>query len=112
MVESKSGLKRQGTTQLPARVITEVFRAAKDSIGSAEGQNATDRMIFRVTEIKVPTFDANSVDVKRLVDQLKTAYHQELLTQYMARLENDLGIDINQNALAQAVGRGSNQGGF
>ncbi|HWN49187.1 MAG TPA: SurA N-terminal domain-containing protein [Xanthobacteraceae bacterium] len=107
-VETKSGLKRQGTTQLPPRVITEVFRTAKDAVGSAEGQNATERVIFRVTDIKVPTFDANSADVKRLIDQLKGAYNDELVNQYVTRLENDLGTDINQAALAQAVGRASN----
>src|SRR5262249_55622881 len=79
MVETKAGLKRQGGAQLPPRVTTEVFRTAKDSVGSAEGKSATDRVIFRVTDIKVPTFDANSADVKRLLDQLKDAYSDELL---------------------------------
>ena len=111
-VETKSGLKRQGTTQLPPRAITEVFRTAKDAVGSAEGQNATERVIFRVTDIKVPTFDANSADVKRLIDQLKGAYNDELVNQYVTRLENDLVTDINQAGLAQAVGRSSNQSGF
>lgn len=111
-VETKSGLKRQGTVQLPARVMTEVFRTAKDSLGSAEGQNATDRLIFRVTDIKVPTFDANSETAKRLIDQLKGTYGDELLGQYVARLENDIGTNINQSALAQAVGRASNESGF
>jgi len=109
-VETKSGLKRQGTTQLPARVITEVFRTAKDAVGSAEGQNFAERVIFRVTDIKVPTFDANSTDVKRLIDQLKTAYNDELVNQYVTRLEQDIGYTINQAALAQAVGRTSSSG--
>jgi peptidyl-prolyl cis-trans isomerase D len=60
----------------------------------------------------VPTFDANSATVKRLLDQLKGAYNEELLTQYVTRLESDLGTDINQSALAQAVGRASEQSGF
>jgi peptidyl-prolyl cis-trans isomerase D len=113
-VESKSGLKRQGGTQMPARVLTDVFRTSKDSFGSAEGQNATERVIFRVTDIKVPDFDANSVAVKRLNDQLKTAYADELLSQYVTRLESDLGTNVNQGALAQAVGRASSDqsGGF
>jgi peptidyl-prolyl cis-trans isomerase D len=112
MVETRSGLRRQGTAQLPARVIAEVFRTAKDAVGSAEGQNATDRVVFRVTDVKVPTFDANSATVNRLIDQLKGAYNDELLGQYVARLESELGTDINQAALAQAVGRASNQSGF
>src|SRR5262249_41674585 len=83
-VETKSGLKRQGGTELPARVISEVFRTAKDGVGSAEGQKATERMIFRVTDIKVPTFDANSTDVKRLTDRLKSGYNDDLLSQYVS----------------------------
>jgi len=69
-------------------------------------------MVFRVADIKVPTFDANSADAKRLIEQLKDAYNDDLLSQYVARLESDIGTDINQNALAQAVGRAPNQSGF
>jgi peptidyl-prolyl cis-trans isomerase D len=112
MVETKWGLKRQGAAQLPARVISEVFRTAKDAVGSAEGGNPTDRVIFRVTDIKVPTFDGNSTTTTRLLDQLKSSYGDDVLSQYVARLENDIGTDINRNALAQAVGRGPNQSGF
>jgi len=106
-VETKWGLKRQGTGILPPRVVTEVFRTAKDAVGNAEGQNATERIIFRVTDIKVPAFDANSAAVKSLTDQLKSAYNEELLSQYVTRLENDIGTSINQTAVDQAVGRAS-----
>src|SRR5262249_33202644 len=112
MVETKSGLKRQGGAQLPPRAITEVFRTAKDQVGSADGEKATDRVIFRVAGIKVPSFDANSTDMKRLIDQLKDSYNDDLLSQYVARLENDVGTNVNQNALAQAVGRAPSEGGF
>jgi len=108
MVDMKWGLKRQGTAILPPRVITEVFRTAKDAVGTAEGQNATERIIFRVTDIKVPTFDANTAAVKSLTDQLRGSYNEDLLGQYLARLESDLGTNINQAALDQAVGRTSN----
>lgn len=112
MVESKSGLKRQGGKELPARVISEVFRTAKDAVGSAEGQNPTDRVIFRVTEINVPAFDANSAATTRLLDQLKASYGDDILSQYVARLENDIGTDINRSAVAQAVGRGPSESSF
>jgi peptidyl-prolyl cis-trans isomerase D len=107
-VDTKWGLKRQGTDILPARVISQIFRTAKDAIGSSEGQNATDRFIFRVTDIKVPTFDAGSAAAKAIADQLKGAYNEELLSQYVTRLENDLGTTINQAGVAQAVGRTPN----
>jgi peptidyl-prolyl cis-trans isomerase D len=106
-VETKWGIKRQGTEILPARVIAQIFRTAKDAVGSSEGQTATDRVIFRVTDIKVPTFDADSAAVKSITDQLKNSYNEELLSQYVARLESDLGTTINQAGVALAVGRTS-----
>jgi peptidyl-prolyl cis-trans isomerase D len=113
-VESKPGLKRQGGAALPPRVITEAFRLAKDQAGSTEGQNATERVILRVTDIKVPAFDANAFTTAQMIEQLKGAYNEDLLSQYVTRLENDVGTDINQKALAQAVGRApsDDQGGF
>jgi peptidyl-prolyl cis-trans isomerase D len=112
MVESKSGLKRQGGAQLPARVISEVFRTEKDAVGSAEGQNPTDRVIFRVTEVNVPAFDANATATTRLLDQLKASYGDDILSEYVARLENDIGTDINRSAVAQAVGRAPSESSF
>jgi peptidyl-prolyl cis-trans isomerase D len=106
--DTKWGLKRQGTDILPARVIGQIFRTAKDAVGSSEGQGATERVIFRVTDIKVPTFDANSTGAKAIADQLKGAYNEELLSQYLTQLENDLGTTINQAGVAQAVGRTPN----
>jgi peptidyl-prolyl cis-trans isomerase D len=112
MVESKSGLKRQGGTDLPARVVSEVFRTAKGAVGSADGQNPTDRVIFRVTEVNVPTFDANSPATTKLLDQLKASFGDDILSQYVARLENDIGTDVNRSAVAQAVGRTPSESSF
>jgi peptidyl-prolyl cis-trans isomerase D len=109
-VETKSGLKRQGS-QMPPRVINEVFRLAKDQAGSAVGQKADERVIFRVTDIKVPPFEANSATTAKMIDQLKEAYNQDIQSQYVTRLENDIGTEINQKALAQAVGRTAEEGG-
>jgi peptidyl-prolyl cis-trans isomerase D len=103
-VDTKWGLKRQGSELVPAGVLTQVFRTAKDGYGNAQGKSASERYIFRVTDIKVPTFDAASAAVKTIGTQLKNSYVDELLTQYVTRLETDLGTDINQAGLAQAVG--------
>lgn len=111
-VETKSGLTRQNVSkQMPA--LTEgLFRTAKDSVGIAQGQNGIDRIIFRVSDIKVPTFDANSATVRMLIDQLKDNYHGDLAKQYVKRLEIDIGTEINPNAFAQAVGQAPKRSGF
>jgi peptidyl-prolyl cis-trans isomerase D len=110
-VETKWGLKRQGTDIMPARAIAQIFRTAKDAYGSAEGNTATERIIFRVTDIKIPDFDPNSPAAKGIFDQLKNSYNDELLGQYLARLEADIGISVNQAALNQAIGGGNGGSG-
>jgi peptidyl-prolyl cis-trans isomerase D len=108
-VETKWGIKRQGTDLLPPGVVAAVFRAPKDGDGTADGKSPTERYVFRVTDIKVAPFDPNAESAKAMSDQLKAAYNDELLSEYIARLESDLGTTINQAGLAQAVGRGAPQ---
>jgi peptidyl-prolyl cis-trans isomerase D len=112
MVETKSGLKRQGGEKALAHLAEAVFRTAKDSVGIAEGRSANDRIIFQISDIKVPTFDANSATVRRLIDQLKDTYNGDLAKQYLKRLEIDICTEINLNAFAQVVGRAPNQSGL
>jgi peptidyl-prolyl cis-trans isomerase D len=60
-----------------------------------------------VTDVKAPSFEAGGAAAKPLQDQLRTSYGDELLSQYVVRLETDLDTSINQQALSQAVGRGT-----
>ena len=116
-VETAWGLKRQGGPQMPPRVSAEVFRLPKDGVGSAEGAGPTDRFVLRVTDIKVPPFDPNSADATKVLEQVQTSFDGDIASQYVIRLQNDLGTEINQNALATATGRSgtpddSGSGGF
>jgi peptidyl-prolyl cis-trans isomerase D len=86
------------------RVIAAVFRTAKDAYGSAEGDQPTEWVVFRVTDISTPKFDASSPEIKRVADLLKKQQSDEILEQYMAWLQNELGTTVNQAALAQALG--------
>jgi peptidyl-prolyl cis-trans isomerase D len=106
-LEKASGLKRKGSGPLPPAVVAEVFRTPKDGVASAQGAEPTQRIVFRVTGITVPAFDAQSAAAKRLLDVLNTAYADDLIAQYVAQLQIDFGVKINQTALNQAIGRGA-----
>jgi len=88
-------------------VVTAVFRTAKDAFGSAEGDQPTDWIVFRVTDITTPKFDAASADAKRIEDVLKRQESEEIFEQYITWLRNDLGTSVNQAALTQALGNGA-----
>ncbi len=108
-LENANGLKRRGSGPLPPGVIAEVFRTPKDGVASAEGAEPTQRIVFRVTGITVPPLDMQSPAAKRLLETLGTAYSDDLIAQYVAQLQIDFEVKINQTALNQAIGRGATE---
>ena len=65
-LQSLWGLKR-GNASGPLSVVAvdAVFETAKDAPGTTQGQAPGERIVFRVTEIKEPTFDPTSPEAKR-----------------------------------------------
>ncbi len=89
---------------ISAKVVAAVFHTAKDAFGSAEGEQPSDWVVFRVTDVTTPKLDASSPDAKRIEDAVKRQESDDIFGQYVGWLENDLGTSINQAALAQALG--------
>jgi len=104
-VEWLPGLKRSAPPQgVPSRAMEAIFTTAKDMAATVEGSTPAERLVFRVSEITVPTLDAQSADAKRMQDELRRAMSEDLLSQYVSRLESDVGVKINQAALNQITG--------
>lgn len=107
-VETAANLKRDKLgAAVSARMLSSVFHIAKDGFGSAEGDNPSDWIVFRVIAVTDPKLDANSPDAKRIDEVVQRQETNDLIGQYVAWLENDLGTSVNQAALAQAVGSGT-----
>jgi hypothetical protein len=56
--------------------------------------------------VNTPSLDANSPDHERMVQSVQGALSTDLIGQYVARLEDDLGASVNAAVLAQATGNG------
>lgn len=94
---------------IPERLVTAVFRTPKDGVGQTEGSGASEWIVFKVTEVVVPPVDMASEDVKKLTENLRRAEMEEQLGAYIAKLETEIGVTINQNAFAVATGAASAQ---
>ena len=106
--QTANGLKRGvASAGIPAKAMDEIFRAAKGNAGTAEGERASERIVFRVTEVTIPKLDPASADVKRIDEAARNSYVEEFLAQYITQLETDLGTTINERALNQALGGSS-----
>jgi peptidyl-prolyl cis-trans isomerase D len=103
-VESKSDLKRGGSSSpLSAQAVATVFRTAKDAVASAPAEQPTEQVVFRVTDIIVPKFDPQSEQAKQLQNSLNAAYDNDIYSAYVASIENEVGVTINQAGLRQVV---------
>jgi peptidyl-prolyl cis-trans isomerase D len=110
-VETLTGLKRgEASGPLSASALAAVFRTAKAAAGKAEASEPGEQVVFRVTDIVVPSMDMASEDAKRTMEALNRGLSEALLAEYIAKLESDIGVTINQNALNQVIGGGSGDG--
>jgi peptidyl-prolyl cis-trans isomerase D len=109
-VETASDLQRgKAAGFIPAKAVDAVFRVPKGAPGSAEGDKETERFVFRVTEVVDPPLDPDSAQGKAVATVLQNSYSNDIVGEYIARLENDLGVSVNQQALNQVIGGGTQQ---
>jgi peptidyl-prolyl cis-trans isomerase D len=107
-IQKVTGIKRsQASPAIAAREIDAVFHTAKDGFGSAQGQTASDWIVFRVTDDQIPPLDPNSAAAKQIAQTVQRQISDDLFGEYMAWLEDYLGTNVNQTALAQALGNGT-----
>ncbi len=101
---TERGLKRNTVSDtVPPRALDAVFRTGKGEVGQSEGNRATMRIVFRVTDIGVPPLDRTAQEARQIEDSLRNAMFEDLLSQYVVRLQADLGTRINEGALNQIL---------
>ena len=110
-VETLTGLKRgEAAGPLSAAGVDAVFRTAKDAVGKTEAAQPAEQVVFRVTDIVVPALDMASEEAKRTLETLNRSLSEDILAEYVTRLESEIGVTINQNALNQVVSGGAGDG--
>jgi len=86
----------------PAKLVEAAFKTPKGVPASAEGDQAAGRFVFRVTDVVDPPLDP--IASKQLTTSLQSSYSDDAVGAYVTRLETDLGITFNQQALNQVIG--------
>ncbi len=107
--ETASAFTRGATVaNMPASVVEAAFRTAKDAAGQTEGASNSEWVVFRVTDIVDPPVDPNSDDTRKLKATLERELADELVGQYVMKMETEIGVTINQAAVAQVTGAANN----
>lgn len=87
---------------LATDVVTRIFAAAVGKGGSAA--SGETRAVFKVTAATVPPFVTTTQEAQRLEDQLRTAMSDDLLAEYIAQAQAEIGVTVNQEAVRRAIG--------
>jgi peptidyl-prolyl cis-trans isomerase D len=104
-VETVEGIRRNAAVPgLDSNIVTRVFFTAEGKAGIGSPQNSTDRVVFRVTKIVVPP-GSLPAETDRL---LRQAIAEDLETQYVYRLTQDLGLRVNETAYRTVTGETRN----
>ena len=73
-------------------------QALQVAANMAPGQRACQRNF-----VSEPAFDANWPDSRKIADTMRRSITEDLLAQYGARLQTDLGATINMDAVRRSV---------
>lgn len=106
-VKHAKDVKRGGGGDLPANVVAQIFNVGVGAIGSARLDDG-GRVIFKVVDTVVPPVDFADPTLVSLAGEVKTTYADDLLAEYLASLQNDLGVKVNVQAMSAAAGGAAN----
>ena len=97
-----SGVRRSGGEGLDPQAIVAIFN--EPDKGAASASSPAGRIVFQILDTSRPNFNAESDSNKQMSAQLKQALADDLLTQYIQRLEKDYGVKISDQAVREAIG--------
>lgn len=104
-VQNRAGLTRQ--TQAPGlsqAALSQIFATKVGEAGSAIGTSPVERVVFKVVSAETPPLIASGQDAARLDEQLRVALGDDVISAYVAKLQAQLGVKVNDAVLRQAVG--------
>ncbi|GLS20516.1 peptidylprolyl isomerase [Labrys miyagiensis] len=92
---------------VPPATVSAVFATPLKGFGSSMAANGTDRLIFHVEDNVIPELDPKADQTVATGKQLTAAIGQDLMTEYVAKVQDQLGVTINQTNVDRVVGTGS-----
>jgi peptidyl-prolyl cis-trans isomerase D len=107
-LQHSNEVKRSGASGFTPAAIVQVFNVPTGGIGQAAAEGG-GRLVFHVLDSVVQPFDPDKPDSKQIAEQLKSGLTEDLISEYVRRLQNDYGVSVNSGALQAATG---GEGGY
>ena len=105
-VKHTGDAQRKGSPDLPPAVVVQVFNVGIGAAGSANAPGG--RIVFKVLGKAVQPLDGTSDEAKKLETELRAELSDEIFTQYVAQLQGETGVKVNEALLRQLTGGEAN----
>jgi peptidyl-prolyl cis-trans isomerase D len=102
-IKHASDVMRTGGNGLALNVVTQVFNVPVHRAGSVESEDG-GRIVFQVSDSTVSPFDPKAPELTNILGDVKVGFNEDIIAQYLARLESDIGVKMNAKAFAAATG--------
>jgi peptidyl-prolyl cis-trans isomerase D len=107
-IETAADLGRQDQRpELPGTVIAQVFGAAAGKSGSAAGTDG-GRILFKVDSATVAPYVRTTQEAGNFERLLSSSVSEDIMLQYVAKRQAELGVSINEAAFRNATGGAQN----
>jgi peptidyl-prolyl cis-trans isomerase D len=104
-VEAKTATdlaRRASKGELSTEVVNRMFSVPVGKAASVE--TGDSRVVFKVTGASIPPFVTTTAAAASLADQLRNLLTEDLLAEYVAQAQSEMGVAIDQQAVSRAVG--------
>ena len=102
-IKHASDVMRTGGNGLALNVVTQVFNVPVHRAGSVESEDG-GRILFQVSDSTVSPFDPKAPELTNILGDVKVGFNEDIIAQYLAKLESDIGVKMNAKAFAAATG--------
>jgi peptidyl-prolyl cis-trans isomerase D len=104
-VKPVAGITRQGTTSgLSPATVSQIFGTPVGSAAAALGATPGERVVFVVTKADVPPLPSSSQEAEQLNRQISIALGDDVIASYVAKLQSELGVTVNEALMRQDAG--------
>ncbi|MGO9431222.1 SurA N-terminal domain-containing protein [Rhodoblastus sp.] len=101
--QTAQGVRRSGAAGLTPSAVAQIFGLPVGAAGVALGDKG-GRVVLKVTDAVTPPLDVKDPQIAALLPQLEATDADDLLEQFVAGLQNQLGTKVNPSALRAANG--------
>jgi peptidyl-prolyl cis-trans isomerase D len=102
-VKHASDARRSGSSGLAPNVVAQIFNVPVHRAGSAVSEDG-GRILFTVLDSTVPVFDPEAAELTNIMGDVKRGFGEDLIAQYLAKLESDIGVKLNTKVLSSVTG--------